>query len=243
MKKTAFFGILVGVMATGSAFAETAFEGQAISSIPLTVGKSAMVAVAFKELSADVNQNVSVSNILSTANLVDGDMVYVYRNGGYQSWTMTDGYWKKNDGTFTLNDKGQQQSGTGADSTTTQAVGEGFWLVRKMESGAPATVTVYIYGATVDLEPTTATHGVTTLMGNPTNADATPTITDAAAGDRIGLYAGDGKLLKTYSYNNGYWWLPGDDGLYVNAEVAIPKGAGFWYNSVGSKDVSFSWEK
>lgn len=244
MKKIAFFGILVGVMATGSAFAETAFEGQAISSIPLTVGKSAMVAVAFKELSADVNQNVSVSNILSTVNLANGDQVYVYHSGGYQSWTFDGSKWIDNDSTFKKTADGDQENGKGAVSGEMRpAVGEGFWLVR--QDSTPTTV--YIYGAAVEKSSTTAIAQAKTLMGNPKMADATPTISGMAVGDQIGLFAADNKPLKRYSFGKDEkWYGQGRDsnGYVIAVEVekiTIPKGAGFWYNSRGSGNVSFTW--
>ena len=75
------------VFAVGVAYAacaeQVAYEGQPIGKIALDCsGKSnVVVSVAFKELSA-TDQNVSVSNILSTVNLVDGDTVSVYTSSG-----------------------------------------------------------------------------------------------------------------------------------------------------------------
>lgn len=251
MKKTAFFGILVGVMASGAAFGETAFEGQPVGSIPLQVKKQAMVAVAFNELSADDNQSVSVSNILSTVNLVNGDQVYVYRNNSFQSWTFNGTYWTENAENYKAIGDNQQTSEPGKRSDEIRPnVGEGFWLIR---TGNPSSaVTVYIYGHAISTAPVrTAVAGAKTLIGNPMLTEATPTFTTPHAGDRVTLVTqptGTAAVgLKEYTFNGTSWgrWVKVNENSRVKEfkveNVAIPSGQSFWYNSTGESEVTVSW--
>lgn len=261
MKKTAFFGILVGVMASGAAFGETAFEGQPVGSIPLQVKKQAMVAVAFNELSAEDNQSVSVSNILSTANLANGDQVYVYKNNSFQSWTFNGTYWIENAQNFKATGENQQTSMPGQKSDEVRPnIGEGFWLIRAGNPPLPSEVTVYIYGHAISTaQEQTAEAETKTLIGNPLMTDATPTFTTPNKGDRVtfadqptGASTAE-VLVKEYTYadsdgkgtlNWGHWSEITKDSpipTFIVENVTIPAGLSFWYNSTGSSSVTVRW--
>lgn len=232
---------------------EPAFVGQEIGSIPLQVKKQAMVAVAFNELSANDNQSVSVSNILSTANLASGDQVFVYKNGGFQSWTFNGTGWQENTANFTLDANANQNSAPGAKSDEIRpAIGEGFWLIRAGDPPTPESVTVYIYGHALSSAPQqTAAAGTKTLIGNPLMCDATPTFTSPNKGDRVTLVTQPTDSvamgMKTYTYNGttwGYWPVgtaqnPFPD--FVPEQVTIPAGVSFWYNSTGGESVTITW--
>lgn len=227
------------VFAVGVAYAacaeQVAYEGQPIGKIALDCsGKSnVVVSVAFKELSA-TDQNVSVSNILSTVNLVNGDTVSVYTSSGYQTWELTGGAWAP--ATIVT------QSGNGssdAASSVRPAVGQGFWLCRRNGS---AFTTVYLFGAYVTPGTTTAAHGTISLMGNPKMAQATPTVANAVKGDQIQVIGG-----HTYTYNGESWSYkiapvaPSVFPTIVTGDPTIPAGTGFWYVSKGATDVTFTW--
>ena len=214
---------------------QVAYEGQPIGKIALNCsGRSnVVVSVAFKELSA-TDQNVSVSNILSTVNLVNGDTVSVYTSSGYQTWELTDGAWVP----VTIVSQSGNSSSQAA-SSVRPTVGEGFWLCR--HNGSPLT-TVYVFGACVSLSTTTAAHGTISLMGNPKLAQATPTVANAVSGDQIQVIGG-----HTYTYNGTSWsYKAAPSGVsvlpsIVSGDPTIPAGRGFWYVSKGSTDVTFTW--
>lgn len=240
--KGMFAFLMAAACAASTATAETAFEGQEVGSIALEVGKSTMVAVAFKELSANEGQNISVSNILSTANIENGDQVYVYKDGLYQGWEFEDGFWKDMNKVYVLTKDGLVEKEGASASATIQEQGSGFWLIRQSSTKT----TVYIYGAAVVPSYTTAIAGKSNLMGNPLMEDAIPTFGNAAVGDKIGIRNPDGVSLAEYTFNGsswGYWKAvpPAFPTFEAISSLAIPKGVGFWYNSTGSENVSVAW--
>ncbi|MBQ0033451.1 MAG: hypothetical protein KBT68_11725 [bacterium] len=222
-----------------------AYEGQPIGSIAVTApGRSAIVAVAFKELSA-TDEQVSAANIVSTVNLQDGDALYIYSNGSYDAWTLENGAWTK---VLKTNSEGTSE---GPEAAAVRAeIGSGFWLIRNGED-RNYTKPFYIFGAAVEFGATTATKGVKSLMGNPKREAATPTISGMVNGDTIQLTTA-GELLNSYTYTHylakegdekwgwGYW--DEDNNPQFVASPTIPAGTGFWYVSKGTEsDVTFAW--
>ena len=239
-------------------FASAADEyvGGPIGTIPVAgTGKRTIVAVAFKEMGATAS-DVSVSNILSTVNLAAGDAVFVYKNEAFQAWTLTEGsgvsgtylYWEKTKANYTVGASGvSEQPGISADAMQL-GLGEGFWLVR---NNSDTSKPFYLIGQYV--EPTlakTAAPGAKTLLGNPTMKEQTISTTGSVEGDTISLIKGDGKLSVNYKYGTDYQgktgWMKQQmiDGYIVKVVVDIPLqiGQGFWYNSTGSGEVSFTWK-
>jgi len=253
MNKTLKF-LVAGVSAAcafGATAEETAFYGQAIGSIQVVSSTTnTIVAVAFKELSADESQAVSVSNILSTVNLVEGDKVFVMNGTSYHSWTLnSSGYWEANDQTYSIDAGGVQFQGVGGQANGMRpSVGQGFWLQRVGQRDSMPSC-FYIFGAAVaPLDAQSAAAGVKSLIGNPNNANKKLVTEGANSGDTIGLVANDGALLKEYKYISGTGWaqlVKGSAPLYLpsyqSADVIVPAGQGFWYNSTGSSNVGLSW--
>ena len=233
MKSLLGCAFAVGVACAACA-EQVAYVGQEIGKIALYCnGKSNVcVSVAFKELSA-TNECVSVSNILSTVNLQDGDMVSVYTSSGYQSWELQSGAWEP--ATIVTQD-GSDASDPA--SSVRPTIGEGFWLTRP--NGTLSTV--YIFGACVTPGTTTAAHGTISLMGNPKYATAKPTVENADSGDQIQVIGG-----HTYTYNGTSWsykTAPTPPAVFptlVTGDPTIPAGTGFWYVSKGATDVTFTW--
>ena len=215
---------------------ETAYEGQPIGSIAVTApGKSAIVAVAFKELSVS-DEPVSAANIVSTVNLQDGDELYIYSNGSYDAWTLQNGAWTK---VLKTNSEGTKE---GPEAAAVRAeIGSGFWLMRNGEN-RDYSKPFYIFGAVVELQSTTAAAGVKSLMGNPCLTAKTPTITGMSNGDTI-QFATAGGLLNVYTYNAtsekwGFWNSKNEPDS--TPAPKIPAGIGFWYVSKGGA-VTFAW--
>ena len=228
-----------------TAQATTAFVGQSIGSIAVQGnGVNTIVSVAFKELSA-ADECVSVANIVSTEGLDAGDVVSVYWNGGFESWTLkVDAQdikiWEKNEKKFSVGSDGQVTQSDGADSTEVRPpVGSGIWLIHK----AGGSFTFHLFGAYLAPELKMAAAGTKTLMGNPCLTARTPTITVPSNGDTI-QFATDSGLLKVYTYNStkkqwGYW--DSDNKPAWDDAPTIPAGTGFWYVSKGREAVSFTW--
>ena len=215
---------------------ETAYEGQPIGSIAVTApGRSAIVAVAFKELSVS-DEQVSAANIVSTVNLQDGDELFIYSNDSYDAWTLQNGAWTK---VLKTNSEGTTE---GPEAAAVRAkIGSGFWLMRNGENRDYAKP-FYIFGAVVELVPTTAAAGAKTLMGNPCLTAKTPTITGMSNGDTIQFATGGG-TFNTYTYNAtkeqwGHW--DENNSPVWGGVPEIPAGVGFWYVSKGG-EVTFGW--
>ena len=241
MKKLVIGGLcLVAGLAAGAA--TTAYVGQSIGSVAVQgTGVNTIVAVAFKELSA-ADESVSVANIVSTENLDAGDIVSVYWNGGFESWTLAvDGSgvkgWERNAKKFSLGADGSVTATDGASATEVRPpVGSGIWLRHQ----AGGSFTFHLFGAYLAPSATTAAAGAKTLMGNPCLTAKTPTITGMSNGDTIQFATGDGRF-NTYTYGAkgwGYW--DADNNPKWTAAPEIPAGIGFWYVSHGGA-VTFAW--
>ena len=232
-------------MAAMSAQATPAFVGQSIGSIAVQGnGKNTIVSVAFKELSA-ADECVSVANIVSTEGLDAGDVVSVYWNGGFETWTLAvdaQGVksWAKNAKKFSVGSDGQVTQSDGADSTDVRPpVGSGIWLVH----AKGGSFTFHLFGAYLAPSATTAAANAKTLMGNPGLEAKAPAISGMSNGDTI-QFATNSGLLNTYTYNStkGQWgyWDSNNKPAWVAAPT-IPAGTGFWYVSKGGEAVSFTW--
>lgn len=243
MKKTAFFGILVGVMAAGSAFAETAFEGQPVSSVAIVVESArSIVPVAFGELSSDESLNVSVSNILSTANLKPGDQVFLYAEAGYQSWTLNeDKIWEANALNVKAIGESAQMSEPGMLSDAMRpALGTGFWLYRPNRLADELKLPYFIYGTYAATTRELTVTGKKNLLGNPTIEEKAPTISSPADGDMLAVSTGSGLVEYTYTDTYGWSHLSGSNFVDSPTPPAIAPGVGFWYTTK-SKSVTFTW--
>ena len=243
MKKLVIGGLcLVAGLAAGAA--TTAYVGQSIGSVAVQgTGVNTIVAVAFKELSA-ADESVSVANIVSTENLDAGDIVSVYWNGGFESWTLAvDGSgvkgWERNAKKFSLGADGSVTATDGASATEVRPpAGSGIWLRHQ----AGGSFTFHLFGAYLVPSATTAAANAKTLMGNPCLAAKTPTITGMSNGDTI-QFATGGNLLNVYTYNGTtkQWdfWNSNNEPDSTPAPE-IPAGSGFWYVSKGGA-VTFDW--
>ena len=235
--------LVVGCLMTALA-ESTAYVGQSIGSIAVQGnGVNTIVAVAFKELSA-TDECVSVANIVSTEGLDAGDVVSVYLNGGFETWTLEEDAqgvksWAKNEKKISLDANGQVTESAGAPASAVRPpVGSGIWLIHK----AGGSFTFHLFGAYLAPELKMAAAGTKTLMGNPCLTARTPTITVPSNGDTI-QFATDSGLLNTYTYNStkekwGYW--DSKNKAVWGGVPTIPAGTGFWYGATGGA-VTFEW--
>ena len=244
MKMSRALCFVLGAWCLSASAGKTAYVGQSIGSVAVQgTGVNTIVAVAFKELSA-ADESVSVANIVSTENLDAGDIVSVYWNGGFESWTLAvDGSgvkgWERNAKKFALGADGSVTATDGASATEVRPpVGSGIWLRHQ----AGGSFTFHLFGAYLVPAATTAAANAKTLMGNPCLTAKTPTITGMSNGDTI-QFATGGNLLNVYTYNGTMkqwdFWNSNNEPDSTPAPE-IPAGSGFWYVSKGGA-VTFDW--
>ena len=199
-----------------------------------------VIAVSYTDLASA--GNITASNLVKTANLAEGDRLYVYDSGDFKAFELAVSaggvmYWQ---GTATVEPGAGIASlvpATSADNVRV-AVGTGVWLVRGSNwDGNP--FTFYIYGKPYDSLAPVSVSG-SALVGNPTQTSKSPTFTSGpTAGDKIVVpYANKtGALIWNYSdADGGYWYVkPGQTSVTA---PAIPAGTGFWY--VGT--ATFNWD-
>ena len=126
----------------------------------------------------NLDSDITVSNIVKTANLSNGDLLYVFSGGKYQSYTLTTAaggakYWDRTldyvvgaNGQLTTDD-------TPVANIATLASGSGIWLVRP-NGWDGANFTFYIYGKPSGVTSVNVAAGATALVGNPTQTDKAP---------------------------------------------------------------------
>jgi len=197
-----------------------------------------VIAVSYTDLASA--GNITASNLVKTANLTVGDLLYVYNDASFDAFEldMSGGvkYWKPSTVVSPL-DAGITVSKSSSADSVRVAVGKGVWLIRGSDwDGEP--FTFYIYGKPYDSLAPVSVSG-SALVGNPTQTSKSPTFTSGpTAGDKIVVpYANKtGALIWNYSSaDGGYWWVKvGQTSLTA---PAIPAGTGFWY--VGT--ATFNW--
>lgn len=198
-----------------------------------------VIAVSYTDLASD--GNITASNLVKTANLAEGDRLYVYDSGDFKAFVLAASgdvkYWQ---GTATAEPNDGVASVTAATSAdgVRVAVGTGVWLVRGSGwDGTP--FTFYIYGKPVDsLSPVTVSGG-SALVGNPTQVSKAPTFTSGPTnGDQMIVPHANklGAKIWKYSSSNSKWWVTPSE---TSATApTIPAGTGFWY--VGT--ATFNWD-
>lgn len=199
--------------------------------------KNTLIAVS---LHGDDGQAISVSNLVKTANLTEGDKLYAFdsTNGLYEGWTLdVNKRWQSATTKYTIDASGNiaAKQGTSAGGAT-QIVGSGIWLVRA--SDTPDSFTIYLTGKPVTSPTTTIVAGKTNLVGNPTKADGTPVISGAVAGDVIeipGENAQTGRIRYQY---DGSEWTTMQNHRPVPGRPLIPANQGFWYLSKGESNIT-----
>lgn len=200
---------------------------------------------------------LTVSNVVQTATLAEGDELYAYDpdKKQYDVYTLgTDGEWTA------VKTVEVSASGTATETTSPAAAnrvitcGRGFWIVRKgaasrakpvrLVGDVPATAaTVKIPAAAADGKPSA------TLVGVPSDwkLNETDKIENAAKGDKIRVLNEDGKAWREIVYD-GTKWIEGIQKVGENGTVTFEKnenpslqgGYAVWYMRAG--ETSFTLE-
>ena len=199
-----------------------------------------VVATSYTDLGSD--GNIVVSNIVKTANLTTGDKLYVFTSrNNYDGYTLKESggvkYWDK-DLNITIDAAGNESTTASTTPSLAQlAVGKGFWLKRSSTSEP-----FYIYGKPAAASTTSLTSGSIALIGNPTQDNKAPTVTNPTNGDRIMVPsdASTGLTIYTYNSTNAKWWYrSGKMRVLLDNPPTITAGTGFWYDPKGAAQVSW----
>ena len=236
---------LLSIAVCASAVAAFATTNVTCGTVGVTAVKSSLtntvVAVSFTDLASD--GNITISNIVKTANLEVDDILYVFNGSSYESYTLKVSggvkYWDKTLN-YTLGSSGLSNTVSTAASVATLAVGQGLWLVRGPNWNGNQ-FTFYIYGKPAN-ETTVSVSAGSNLIGNPTASAVSPKVSGASTGDQV-------QIPQNYTFPRTYTWT-GTAWKYTNPEThikvttdslpAIPAGTGFWYVAKGtSTTISF----
>lgn len=193
--------------------------------------RKTIVAVPFNTL-GEATTSIKPSDLILTTGLLDGDQLYIFKNGAYEGWLLDGSAWTAVDNAVAgLPDRSK------ADGETTVPLGSGFWLVRNSSYVEGTPFTFYIYGQYVSGVTSDIVAGAQNLIANPLTEPARPNIAKPSAGDVI-LVPQQGPAPQRYTYRNNAWKQSG-------STVTLPQfapGTGAWYISAGSSNTTCSWE-
>ena len=239
MKKLLSIAVCASAVAAFATDTETLLETVGVTAITSSYTNT-VVAVSYKEL-GDGNGNITVSNIVKTANLSENDLLYVYKDGKYQSYTLKVSggvkYWDRTSDYVIGSNGGLTTDTTPAANIATLAAGDGIWLVRP-NGWTGDDFTFYIYGKLSDVTSVSIAAGKTVLVGNPTRTAKAPSVSGATAGDQILVPANNKVGMQTYNYNGTVWSTRINKRRQEGLPV-IPAGTGFWYVATGA--VTVNW--
>lgn len=209
--------------------------------------KSTVIAVPWESLAAD-GQDITVSDLVRTATLTEGDELKVYdtATGKYRAWTLNGSKeWEP------MTVVGGASSEEAGDSTI--ARGSGVWLTR-----TDTTKPIYLVGEVAEQTTTTTIAGAN--EEKPTwNLVAAPTVEAVDLNEKFpAANEGDVVLVPTagapkrYTFKDGAWGYDeyvttvNKKGVAVvkvvrNTDVTnVPIGTGFWYMNAGdAKNVEW----
>ena len=239
MKKLLSIAVCASAVAAFATDTEIALGTVGVTAITSTFTNT-VVAVSYKEL-GDADGNITVSNIVKTANLAENDLLYVFNDGKYQSYTLKVAggvkYWDRTLDYVVGGNGNLTTDGTPAANIATLAAGSGIWLVRSSAWDGNE-FTFYIYGKPSSVTSVDVAAGKTALVGNPTQTSKPPTISGATSGDQLLVPAHNKVGMLTYTYN-GTQWSGKVNKAWVHELPSIPAGTGFWYVAKGA--VTINW--
>ena len=201
-----------------------------------------IVGVPFKSLSDD--GSISVSELVHTANLSDGDELKAMdADGKLHSWTLANGVWEPD----------YVSGGTGTEISEDAdkiklARGKGVWLTRQDPSKP-----IYFVGEASDETAETELDAATDEAPKAWNIVAPPSVEPVKLnevfteddGSSIQVPpAKEGGIPRNYTFKNGKWGYDGsENGIPKRIESdTLPPGRGFWYiNRSKDPDKKINW--
>jgi len=210
----------------------------AITNAPATT----IIGVPFKSLADD--GSISVSNLVQTANLSEGDELKAFdADGKLHSWTLTDGAWVPD---YVSGGTGTEMS-EDADKIKL-ARGKGVWLTRK-----DPTKPIYFVGEASVEAAETELDVATDEAPKAWNMVAPPSVEPVKLNDVFTVDDGstiqvpparEGGIPRNYTFKNGKWGYDGsENGIPKRIESdTLPPGRGFWYiNKSKDPNKKINW--
>jgi len=235
MKKILFTAVSALAMSAAIAADSTQFG---VLKVPSSA-KDTIVAVPWLE-SGTGNQAVTVSNLVLTAGLQDGDTLKLFENGAYtQGWQLKNGAWEP--GTVTTGDDVKSQSGN---DQTTIARGKAIMLTRPSSERANF---FYLMGKPSDASGE-ITLGSSTKKGTPVFTLVAPPSVSATnvnslewtgingRYDALIVQQTDGTSV-TLSWKEGTGWRTPAG----SADATISAGIGAWFTTSDTATKKVAW--
>jgi len=242
MKKTVLFSV---VFAGAACFADTTVTGSntiGLLQVNDTAKEYLLVAVPWLDYGTGAS-DINVAELIKTANLAEGDKLYVSKNGGYDVYQLgSNNQWSPVKAVSIGADG--KISTTSADSAASRTVsrGDAVWLQRSSTKGS-----FYLFGQQAE----SATASVTVkagmnLVASP-NADglALASFTSGcAANDEIIVNGASGEEAHYY-FHDGAWCTKSKSfsggkptTTWTATSATIPAGTGFWYKALANGTIT-----
>lgn len=211
-------------------------------------------AVAVPWASYDGTNDISVADIVRTANLTEGDSLKAYDPDSktYKEWTLgADKTWQPSS---TISTSGNESAGN-ADAYKV-ARGSAVWLTR-----ADPSQPIYLVGGAASGTVETELEAAPSETKSSWNLVGNPKVESVDVKNLLGAKTGDQVIVptagapKNYVFVEGKGWgyyktVPyeidgvkvGVQSVFTTDDTYVPAGAGFWYlNSSTSKDAKINW--
>lgn len=239
--------LMICAMAAGTALfaADVTSETYGVLAVSDAATSNTVVGVPWRNVNEATLQDVTLSNLVSTANFSAGDIVYLYKDETFYAYTLSNaGVWTPN---FTVSTQGGVTTPNTADQETLTR-GMGLIVQRApAENQGP----IYLCGRYDSNEPsdTSLPGGKKTLIANPTTVTNYITTATGSAGDQI-LVPKNGGAMDDYTRKNDGWygWTTRTVGGYTTKKltklesgVPLPPGKGGFYVNKAESASSITW--
>ena len=243
IETNAFFRMTATIMTTNGTEVATVSTTNVVGVMVVTnAPATTIVGVPFKSLSDD--GSISVSNLVQTANLSEGDELKAFdADGKLHSWTLTGGAWVPD---YVSGSTGTEMS-EDADKIKL-ARGRGVWLKRHDPSKP-----IYFVGEASDETAETGLDAATDESPKAWNIVAPPSVEPVKLNEVFTENDGssiqvpparEGGIPRNYTFKNGKWGYDGsENGIPKRIEAdTLPPGRGFWYiNKSKDPNKKISW--
>ena len=254
---------MITLLATSTAYAAESLEySYSVNQMDMLRVESSLtntiVAVPWVDWCADTNSapQIVASNLVKTANLTDGDRLYVFNDLRYDVYELQNGAWESLKTVTAVGGSDVQVTAAEEASTRRLTRGSGLWLYRQKpldEQGKP--IIFYLFG---QYKPEQLYTRVTagTYTEPCWNLVAPPGVVNydlnriTGAGEKDEIIVPTDKEPKRYYYDGGWYYTTNavmkvgkrsfTKTVKITDDTEIPRGTGFWYISNGGSPI-ISW--
>ncbi|MBQ3806708.1 MAG: hypothetical protein II840_02005 [Kiritimatiellae bacterium] len=230
--------LLTIAVATFAITAVNAYTAQQVGVTTIsTTSQNTIIPVPFTSLT-NSSTSVTAKDLVKTTGLAENTWLLYFDGAKYNAWKLNSSkVWEP--GTYATI-PGADVSPAANDLSV--SAGGAMWIVLP----SAGSVNITVYGSYVGQSSSTVTAGKTMLVANPKQTAAVPSPVGSNKGDTITIL--DGTDAGTYTYNGSAWgsYVKQGSGYGLPSWTAktfssLSIGAGFWYKSTGSSDVTINW--